>query len=273
MTEPQRNILQTLGYYIGLYRMYLINYGRRLVEYRSDTFVALMGGMLMQGGFVIFLEVIYARIPTLNGFSHDELFFLFGFVTLGRELNRMFFDSPFRVSFIIRRGLLDQFIVRPCSTLFQVVAMDVQINAIGGAIVGLVVMITALSHMSLVLTVWSVLWLIVAVILNVTIQYGILMSLGALSFDLLEVSSLLLPLSWFYEFNRYPLTVFHPVMQGILTFVLPYALASFYPVAFFLRPADYAWVPVVVPLLAVGLVTLSTLLFRRGLGRYVSANG
>lgn len=270
MRAPERNAWQTLMYYIGMYRIYLITYGRRLIEYRADTFVAVLGGLLMQGSFVVFLGVVYKRIPVLNGFSHDELFFLFGFVTLGREISRMFFDSPFRVGFIIRRGQLDTFIIRPCSTLFQVVAIDVQANAIGGAITGLVVMITALHNIPL--SFGMGVWLVIAVLCNALMQFAILMSIGTLAFRLSEVNSILLPVSWLYEFNRYPLTVFHPAMQIMLTYVLPFAVTAFFPVAFFLHPEQYAWVPVVIPLATAGMLWLAVHLWRKGLDNYSSAN-
>ncbi|MDC7225096.1 MAG: ABC-2 family transporter protein [Spirochaetales bacterium] len=272
MKAPERNIWQTIYYYIGLYGIHLSNYGKRLVEYRADTFVALFGGMAMQGGFLIFIRTIYERVPQLNGFNQTELIFLFGFVTLGRELSRMFLDSPFRLSFIVRRGLLDTFIIRPCSTLFQIVALDVQVVASGGAIVGLGIMIVTLRQMAELVTPLMILWLVFAVLCNMLIQYAILMSLSTLSFKIPEVSSVLLPVCWIYEFNRYPLSIYPAVIQGFLTYVLPFAISAYYPVAFFLRPAEYSWVPLVLPLVTAGLLSLSLFLWKWGIKRYSSSN-
>ena len=171
MQAPQRNAWQTAAYYIGLYGIYLKNYGRRLIEYRGDTLVAMLGGFMMQAGFLIFLQVIYKRIPQLNGFTQNELLFLFGFVTLGRELSRMFLDSPFRVGMLIRRGQLDIFLIRPCSTLFEVVAVDVQVVAVGGAVVAIAVMGMALEQMPHLISFASMSWLVIAVICNMFLQY------------------------------------------------------------------------------------------------------
>jgi ABC-2 type transport system permease protein len=272
MKAPERNIWQTIIYYIGLYGVHLSNYGKRLVEYRADTFVAMFGGMAMQGGFLIFLSTIYQRVPELQGYNQTELIFLFGFVTLGRELSRVFLDSPFRLSFIVRRGLLDTFMIRPCSTLFQIIALDVQVVASGGAIVGLAVMISALHKMALSVSVGMILWLVVAVLCNMLVQYAILMSLATLSFKIPEVSSILLPVCWIYEFNRYPIGIFPGVIQGFLTYILPFALSAYYPVAYFLRPADYLWVPFVVPSLTAALLGISLLLWKWGSRRYSSSN-
>jgi ABC-2 type transport system permease protein len=272
MEAPQRNIWQIFVYYIGLYGIHLSNYGKRLVEYRGDTFVAIFGGIAMQGGFLIFITTIYQRIPQLNGFNQTELIFLFGFVTLGRELSRMFLDSPFRLSFAVRRGLLDTFMIRPCSTLFQLIAVDVQVVASGGALVGLVIMITTLTQLDIVLTLPMILWIIEAVLCNMLIQYSVLMSLSTLSFKIPEVSSILLPVCWIYEFNRYPISIYPAVIQGMLTYVIPFAISAYYPVAYFLRPLEYPWMPVVLPTLTVLLLTCSLLLWKWGLKHYSSSN-
>lgn len=272
MEIPQRSLLETLLYYLGLYRIYITNYGKRLVEYRADTIVALFGGMAWQGGFLIFVNVIYSMVPQLNGFNKMELIFLFGFVTLGRELSRMFLDSPFRLSFIVRRGLLDTFLIRPCSTLFQVVAIDVQIIASGGAIIGLVAMITTLPHLVSNITLLMVVWLIVATICNMFVQFSILMILATLSFKIPEVSSVLLPVCWIYEFNRYPLSIFPGVIQGLLTFILPFAISAYYPVAYMLRPMEYNWVPIVLPLMTIVLFSITMLVWKWGKKYYSSSN-
>ncbi|MDC7220700.1 MAG: ABC-2 family transporter protein [Spirochaetales bacterium] len=272
MKAPERNIFQTIAYYIGLYGVHLSNYGKRLVEYRADTFVAMFGGMAMQAGFLIFINTIYQRVPELEGYNRTELIFLFGFVTLGRELSRVFLDSPFRLSFIVRRGLLDTFIIRPSSTLFQLIALDVQVVASGGAIVGLVVMISSLNQMALNVGAGMIFWLVVAVLCNMLIQFAILMSLSTLSFKIPEVSSILLPVCWIYEFNRYPIGIFPAVIRGFLTFVLPFAVSAYYPVAYFLRPDLYPWVPVAVPCLTAALVGLSLAMWKWGMKHYSSSN-
>lgn len=272
MQAHERGHWQSFLHYCGLYRIYFLNYGRRLVQYRSDTVVALLGGLLMQGGFLVFIQVLYKRIPHLNGFTQSDLLFLFGFVTLGRELNRMFLDAPFHVIHLIRQGRFDVFLLRPCSTLFQVVAGDSQILGIGGAVVGLAAMLMALPGLSVPFDSWRICWLAIAIICNVLIQFSILMSIASLAFRWSEVNSLLLPLSWLYEFNRYPLTVFHPVVQGVLTFLPPFALGAFYPVAYLLYPAQYAWVPLVVPVMAATALVFCLWLWNAGIERYTSMN-
>lgn len=272
MEVPQRNQVQKVLYYLGLYRIYLLNYVKRLIEYRADTFVALLGGMAWQGGFLIFVNVIYSRVPQLNGFNKMELIFLFGFVTLGRELSRMFLDSPFRMSFIVRRGLLDTFLIRPCSTLFQVVSMNVQFIASGGAIIGIVAMVTTIPHLVDKITPLMVLWLVIAVICNMFVQFSILMILATLSFKIPEVSSVLLPVCWIYEFNRYPLSIFPGVIQGLLTYILPFAVSAYYPVAFLLRPMEYNWVPIVLPLITIFLFSVTLLVWKWGTRFYSSSN-
>ncbi|SFU45660.1 ABC-2 type transport system permease protein [Alicyclobacillus macrosporangiidus] len=75
------------------------------------------------------------------------------------------------------------------------------------------------------------------------------------------------------QYAQYPLTIFHPVIQAALTFLIPIGFVAFYPVAS-LYPVQVpmgisppAWVPYLV---AVVLLTLALVIWKAGLDRYTS---
>ncbi|MCZ8512732.1 ABC-2 family transporter protein [Paenibacillus filicis] len=76
-----------------------------------------------------------------------------------------------------------------------------------------------------------------------------------------------------YDFTRYPLEIFHPVLRGLLTYVIPYALGSFFPAAYLLRPHQYDWAAWVVPVSAVGIIAIAYWIWAQGLRRYSSVAG
>jgi ABC-2 type transport system permease protein len=82
--------------------------------------------------------------------------------------------------------------------------------------------------------------------------------------------SLLYPMMWLYDFVRFPLDVFSWPVRALLTYVIPFGVAGFYPAAYLLRPDEYRWALWGVPLTTVGLVALIRVLWSVALRHYES---
>lgn len=272
MLAPRRNVLQQGLYLAGLYGMYIRLYYRELAEYRIDTWVALIAGMLAQTSSLLFLSIIFGKIPSLNGWGFYELLFIFSIAVTGRALNMSFLNVPFSMSGLIQSGQLDVLMIRPVGPFFQATAMRQDMNGLGSVFTGLVIMFYAASNLQIDWTVGKILYLAVALLSSMFIMLGLWLLVTTLAFWVLEVKALLYPVSWMVDFTRYPLEIFHPFVRGLLTYVLPYAFGTFYPAAFLLRPHEYAWVGWIVPAVAVVLMLLTYRLWLFGLKRYSSVN-
>ncbi|MDB5085297.1 MAG: hypothetical protein JWN30_2183 [Bacilli bacterium] len=273
MIAPKRNALQQLVYLLGLYRIYLKIYFRTLIEYRTDTWVALIGGLCAQASTLTFLTVIFQRIPRLAGWSYYELVFIFGLAATGRALNQAFLNVPYSLNGYIRSGMLDVFMIRPVGPLFQATGMSQEINGVGSALTGMVILIYAASHLELHWTFAKGIYVAVALISSMIIQLAVLLAIVVSAFWILEIRSIIYPVGWLYDFTRYPLQIFTPFIRGLLTYIIPFALGSFYPAAFLLRPHLYSWAGLVVPFVAILLFILTYNLWLFGLRRYSSASG
>jgi ABC-2 type transport system permease protein len=71
-------------------------------------------------------------------------------------------------------------------------------------------------------------------------------------------------------FGRYPLTIYNVFIQFLLSWIIPFAFASFYPTTYFLRREAFAPYFHVVPLMAVLLVLLARVIWDRGVRNYAS---
>ncbi|MEI7024490.1 ABC transporter permease [Paenibacillus sp. y28] len=274
MRIPKRNAGQTIMYWIGLYRLYLRIYFRTLAEYRADTLIALGGGVLAQGSTLLFLTVILQRVPQLAGWGFYELVFLLGMTSAGRALNMVFLNAPFTISGLVRRGLIDVLMVRPVGVLFQAVGITQEINGIGQSITGIAIMVYAAWHMNIDWTAWMVLYAVIAMVSSMFIQFSIQLFIVVASFWVQEIRSVIYPATWVFDFARYPMDIFGPIVRGFLTYVLPYAFCSFYPAAYLLRSdLEYAWAAWGVPLLAVLITLFAYRWWLFGLRRYSSASG
>ncbi|MDR6551106.1 ABC-2 family transporter protein [Paenibacillus qinlingensis] len=273
MLAPKRSWIQQVVYLIGMYGQFLKVYVKTLVEYRADTLIAVIAGIVAQGSTLIFLTVIFNRIPTLAGWDFYELVFMFGLAATGRALNQTFFNAPFLLTGYIRNGRMDMMMVRPVGVLFQAIGYSQELNGVGQLITGFAIMGYSASHLDMAWTFLSVLYVGIALLCSAFIQFSILLTISVLTFWIQEVRSLIYPITWLYDFTRYPLQIFHPLLRGLLTYIIPYSLASFYPAAYLLRPEQYGWAVWGVPAAAMVIVMMAYFIWSQGLKRYSSVAG
>lgn len=265
--------MQQVAYLIGMYGHFLKVYVKTLVAYRADTIIAVIAGILAQGSTLIFLTVIFKRIPMLAGWDYNELVFMFGLAATGRALNQTFFNAPFMLTGNIRNGRMDMMMVRPVGVLFQTIGYSQELNGVGQLITGIAIMGYAASRLDMSWTILNVLYVVIALLCSALIQFSILLTISVLTFWFQEIRSLIYPVTWLYDFTRYPMQIFHPILRGLLTYIIPYSLASFYPAAYLLRPEQYGWAAWGVPAVTMVVVMGAYFIWSQGLRRYSSVAG
>jgi ABC-2 type transport system permease protein len=273
MQAPKRNALAKFGYTLGLYGHYLRVYFKTLAEYRADTIIAVIASVLSQGSGLLFLSVIIARVPQLAGWHLDELVFIFGFSATSKALNQTFLNAPFSLTGFIQRGRLDVLMIRPAGVLFQIVGLSQELNGVGQLFTGLAIMAYSALRLDVHWSAFGLLYTAVALVSSALIQFAVLLTVSVLTFWVREIRSLIYPVNWLYDFTRYPIQIFHPVLRGLLTYVIPYAVGSFFPAAFLLHPGQYAWAAWGVPAVAAVSMAAAMWIWSVGLRHYSSVAG
>jgi ABC-2 type transport system permease protein len=273
MDAPQRNPWRQLAYMIRLYGFYLVLYFRTLVEYRTDTIITLITSLLTQIGALAFIGLLFQKLPQLAGWDLNELLFLFGISVSARSFCEVFLNVTYRIQSLVRTGRLDIFMIRPAGTLFQAVGVSQEINGLGSAIFAVAVMIYAGVRTHLVWDAGQVAYLLLTILCGALIYYCVLMTVSITAFWFIEVRSALMPIAWLFEFTRYPLEIFHPVIRGLLTYIFPYALGTFFPAVYLLRPGSCPWILWGMPLFTLAFVTAVYGFWRVALQHYSSASG
>ena len=273
MQVPQRNLGQNMLYFLKLYGIYLKLYFHKLIEYRADTWITLFTGLLTQAGSLAFVGILFQRIPQLAGWSFYELMFIYAFSVTGKALAEVFLNASFDMNGLIRRGMLDVFLVRPAGPLFQAIGISQEINGMGMAITGIMILIFASFQLALTWTPGKVLYAIIAILSCMFVYFSVVFIVAISTFWLIEIRSFIYPVAWLFEFTRYPLEIFHPVLRVILIYAIPYAMGSFYPAAYLLRPEQYSWALWAVPVFTALLLWSVYQFWLQGLKRYSSVAG
>lgn len=98
-------------------------------------------------GFADFvgIAVIFGRIGALEGWSVEEVVFLYGTSQLAFGIGDLFVSPVERAGVHVRLGTFDQLLTRPLGPLFQLVTGEFELRRLGRLLQGLVVFVAAVA--------------------------------------------------------------------------------------------------------------------------------
>src|SRR5512146_1998089 len=79
--------------YTTLYWYFLVQRFKILMEYRVNFLIGASSTFFLQGSSILAIWVVMRQIPSLNGWSFDEVLLVYGLVTLSKSINHMFADN------------------------------------------------------------------------------------------------------------------------------------------------------------------------------------
>lgn len=227
--------LNTLKRYLFLYRRYLEQYVKSLMEYRGDYIAGLIGFCLNQLLGVTFITLIFSTIPQLQGWSFYQILFIYGYAQIPRGLDHIFTDNIWMLSWdIIAKGNFDRYLVRPISPFFQMIAERFQPDGFGELIIGIVLAAISASQLHMVFSVVSLFFLFIFILCGSLIYTSIKVTVASFSFWVKNAQSFLFTAYSVGDFAKYPIDIFGKGIQAVLVFILPFAFTAYYPAAWFL---------------------------------------
>lgn len=245
------------------------------MEYRG-TFIALLftiGGFYLAQISVIGLMVY--RFKSIAGWSPGELAFLYALLILSMGFVSAIFSGALDFSDLVRDGTFDRLLLRPLSTLGQVLAMRFDLMGLVHLLLGVAALVVATNLLEIRWTLTRGLFLFLSVSGGVLILGGIRIMVAASCFFTIRNEGLQhLVVFSAREFLMYPVSMYTRSVQVFLTFLFPIAFVNFYPAHVLLdRGSSTLFHPVLAYLaFPVGLVVffLSLVFWRTGSHHYSS---
>jgi ABC-2 type transport system permease protein len=227
-------------YYWDLYVNYWRLFVKTLAQYRADVAITICAAAVQEGAGLLFIGIVFSNIQQLQGWTFAEVLMTWGLMTIATGLWNVTLDVPHRVQGYLRRGELDYLLVRPPGILFQIAGTGgLNPTSIGRVVIGVVALATALREQGVAFEWWWALYLPAVVVSGVLLVFSVFLMIACLNFWFTNVDSLLTTFAWTAQLGRFPITIFGPVLQFLLTWVLPFAMLGFYPAAFLLRGGAY----------------------------------
>jgi len=218
-----------------------------------------------------FLLIVFSRAPAVKGWSFEEMVFLYGFslVPLGLfnvlSWNLYLFSDRYLIE-----GRFDRVLVRPVNSVFQVLFEAFRLESLQETVTGLAAVVWASRRLHLSFGPGDVVLFAAWAVCGAAISLAIFIGLTATSFWIEDRIGVVPPVFNLMQFGRYPLTIYDGWIRFTLSFVIPFAFASFYPVMRFLRRGEFAREFWAVPLIAVLCMGISLSVWKAGVQRYHS---
>ncbi|HEY8598674.1 MAG TPA: ABC-2 family transporter protein, partial [Thermomicrobiales bacterium] len=180
-----------MRHYAGLYAAYFRVGVKILAQYRADFALVIAGAVIRDGASLLFLGIIFGRIPALAGWSLNELLLAYGLLAAGGYLGSIFLNSPHSLSWYVQVGKFDVLLIRPAPPLFQLISeQPFNITFIGNFLVGVGTVGVALARSGLDVHWWWALYLPLAAISGALISFSINLIVACLAFRFTNVGSL-----------------------------------------------------------------------------------
>ena len=255
-----------------LYRIFVAQKLKRMMEYKGDFLIGIVGFFMVQVTNLLFLWTVFRQIPALMGWSVNEVVFIYGFSLLPKGIDHLLFDNLWAIGhYIVRKGEFDKYLTRPMNTLFHVIIEEFQVEAFGELVMGIGLIAVTAPQLAVE---WSALKIMLALLVlpfASLIYTGIKTITASVAFWSKRSGNIIYMFYMVSDFAKYPVTIYNRVVRDIITFFIPFALTAYYPAAFLLRGENPLF-SIGMPVLAAAvLMSAGIIVWHRGLRAYESA--
>ena len=256
--------------YIGLYiHMFKLNIKKEL-EYKANFVIAVFTNLPLQIIEFLFIWIIFQNISSLNGWTFYEMSLIYGIMITCKGLADVFFDNLYEVCKVyVRQGLFDTMLTQPVNIIFNVIAKDFYLGAIGGVILGIVMIFVSISNLAISFGIIQVLLLIMFIILGTFIFGGLMLIATVSALWIVEALDVVWTTYVIHQFALYPIGVYNTFIKVFITCIFPYAFVSYYP-ATFLLGKEGGHMAFLAPLVVLVLWIVAGNVWRFALKRYGS---
>jgi ABC-2 type transport system permease protein len=255
-----REALVNLKRHAALLGSYFAQYAKVRVSYRGDFFISAatsMAATIFSLGFVL---VLFSRIPSLSNWRMEEVVFLYGFSLIPFGLFNVFslnlyeFGATYIMEGKFDRVLFDAF----------------RIESLQEVVIGLAVVIWASRHLHYHWHALDILLLAFFSLCGGLIYISVFLFLSTFSFWFEDRIGIHPPFWNLLAFGRYPLSIYSGYIQFLLSWIIPFGFATFYPASRLLGRPEFRIYAFLIPVVAAATFAVAVTSWRIGLRRYSS---
>lgn len=260
---------------LRLYRAYAAASIRGQLQYRASIAMTTIGTFLITASDFVAVWALFDRFGQVRGWTLPEVALFYGMISITWSICDMFARGFDAFGAMIKAGGFDRLLLRPRSTVLQLLGQELVLRRLGRLVQGLVVLGYAAWAGTIDWTVGRFVLLVGSTACGVCAFLGLLVVQATSAFwtvDGLEVWN-----AFTYggvTMSQYPLPIYRPWFRALFTYVIPLACVNYFPaVAILGRPEPLGAPPIagwLAPLAGPVFLALSLQVWRFGVRHYRS---
>ncbi|MFA9480015.1 ABC transporter permease [Phycisphaerales bacterium AB-hyl4] len=248
---------------------------RSQLQYRASFLLAASGQFLATGVEFLGIWALFARFDQLQGWRLAEVALFYGTLSVAFAIGDALGTGYDRMGAMVRSGDFDRVLVRPRSTVLQIMGIELAMRRVGRLLQGLIVLCAAVYVLDITWTPATVALLLLTIVGGVCLFLGLFVLQGTLTFWTVESVEAVNAFSYGgVTAGQYPITIYADWFRQFFTFIVPLACVSYLPLTLVLDKEDILGVPPVLrasaPLVGVSFLWLALSIWQVGVRRYKS---
>lgn len=265
-------MIARLNRYLRLFGFFVAFSFMRSFEFRFDFFMRILMDVMYYGVAISFFRILFLHTPELGGWNEDQMMIFVATYCLVDAINMTLFANNFwQFSFIVNRGDLDYYLLRPVSSLFFLSLRDFAASSAVNLLIAFGILIWAIARFPDPISFQRMLIYFVLVLNGNLIFYCVQMLVSLLNL-LTHAPTGAGHLSYnLMKFGERPDRIYSGRLRLMLVSLVPFAIISSFPTRILVEGVDGA---IVAHALGVSTAFFTFLLWawKAALSRYSSAS-
>ncbi|GHU83288.1 ABC transporter permease [Clostridia bacterium] len=265
-------MIKTLGRISKMHRIFIVQSLKKMIEYKADFIIGVLGMLLSQVVDILFLWIIFSNIPSLLGWTFNQIVFIYGFSLIPKAIDHLLFDRLWGIGhWVVRKGEFDIYLTRPLNPLIHVLMEQFQLDAVGELVMGIILIASSIGSVGIVWSPVKILLTIIVIPFAVMIYTAIKTATAAISLWIKRSGNITFMFYMVNDFSKYPVTIYNSFVKNLITYIIPFAFTAFYPANYILTGENPLFNIGGTVLISVVFMTVGVLVWNKGLGAYESA--
>ena len=256
-----------------IYFKYLAMSLKSVLEYRLSAWLVAATQLLTALFAYISLNLLFRRFGSLAGWSFEEAALCFGVTYTAFSISETFARGFDTFSRMVIQGEFDRVLLRPRSTIVQVLGAKTDITRISRIIFGIVIICMIIPRTSISWDVSKIITLALMILGGSAVFSGVFILGASVCFFTLEGLEVInIFTDGGRELASYPLPVYGKWVTRFFTFIIPFGCMNYLPLLYLTgRAGALSWVYMLMPLSGFVFILPCMLVWRFGVRHYSSA--
>ena len=226
--------------FFRIYAAFIKQQIKTLIEYKIDFLMGMIALAANQVSTFLIIFAAFTQIKSIGSFSFNEILFFYGYSQIIRGIDHVYNDNIWIVAWDkIREGTFSSYLVRPINIIMHIVMERFQFDGFGEVIIGLIIFIYAKIQLGVIFGFSGWIILIFFGICGLVIYFSIKLITCAVSFWTISSGEFMSVIYEVNTFTKFPLDIYKNFfLKNLLIYILPFAIVSYFPIAYFLRSKD-----------------------------------